>query len=66
MSDICESLALDIIHLLGETGAIVHYHDLRVPSVPHEDMATVGITDVVLAIHLVDCVLIATEHSIYD
>ena len=38
VSDIRESPALDIIHLLEEKGANVRYHDPHVPAFQHEGM----------------------------
>lgn len=66
VSDMRESPALDIIHLLEEKGAQVIYHDPHVPAFRHEGMEMVGITDLDTALKLVDCVVIATDHSAYD
>ncbi len=66
VSDIRESPALDIIHLLQEKGATVEYHDPHVPSFHHEGMAMKGITDLDAALNIADCVVIATDHSDYD
>ena len=66
VSDIRESPALDIIHLLEEKGAKVSYHDPHVPAFQHEGMEMVGVTDLALALRLVDCVVIVTDHSGYD
>ena len=66
VSDIRESPALDIIHLLEEKGAKVSYHDPHVPAFQHEGMEMVGVTDLDLALHLADCVVIVTDHTAYD
>lgn len=66
VSDIRESPALDIIHLLEAKGALVHYHDPYVPSFQHEGMEMVGVTDLLLALRFADCVVIATDHTDYD
>ncbi len=66
VSDMRESPALDIIHLLEEKGAQVIYHDPHVPAFRHEGMEMVGITDLDTALKLVDCVVIATDHSAYN
>jgi UDP-N-acetyl-D-glucosamine dehydrogenase len=66
VSDIRESPALDIIHLLQEKGATVEYHDPHVPSFQHEGMAMEGVTNLDDAISHADCVVIATDHSAYD
>jgi len=66
VSDIRESPALDIIHLLEGKGAKVSYHDPYVPAFQHEGMEMVGVTDFDLALRLADCVVITTDHSGYD
>ena len=66
VSDIRESPALDIIHLLQEKGATVEYHDPHVVAFQHEGMAMEGVTDLDAAIDAADCVVIATDHSDYD
>ena len=52
--------------LLEEKGANVSYHDPHVPAFQHEGMEMVGVTDLLLALRLADCVVIATDHSTYD
>lgn len=66
VSDMRESPALDIIHLLEEKGAHVIYHDPHVPQFQHEGMEMVGVQDLNTALRMADCVLIATDHSAYD
>ena len=66
VSDIRESPALDIIHLLEEKGAVVYYHDPHVPAFQHEGMEMVGVTDLDLVLRLADCVVVTTDHSIYN
>ena len=66
VSDIRESPALDIIHLLEEKGAVAHYHDPHVPAFQHEGMEMVGVTDLALALRMADCIVIATDHTSYD
>ena len=66
VSDIRESPALDIIHLLQEKGATVEYHDPHVAAFQHEGMAMEGVKDLDAAIDAADCVVIATDHSAYD
>lgn len=65
VSDIRESPALDIIHLLEEKGAMVYYHDPHVSAFQHEGMEMVGMTDLELALRMSDCVVITTDHSSY-
>lgn len=66
VNDMRESPALDIIHLLEEKGAQVHYHDPHVPSFQHEGMEMVSVTDLNVALRMVDCVVIATDHDAYE
>lgn len=66
VSDLRESPALDLIHLLQEKGADVAYHD---PHVPHLNMEDLALTAVALdrhALRAADCVVITTPHSSYD
>jgi len=66
VSDMRESPALDIIHLLREKGAVVNYHDPHVPTFSHDGMAMTSITDLPAALDGADCVVIATDHALYD
>lgn len=66
VSDIRESPALDIFLLLQEKGALVSYHDPFVPSLRHEEVEIVSITDLGAALHSADCTIIVTDHSSYD
>lgn len=66
ISDMRESPALDIIHLLQEKGAVVTYHDPHVPAFDHDGMAMTGETDLDAALDAADCVVVATDHSVYD
>lgn len=66
ISDMRESPALDIIHLLREKGAEVSYHDPHVPTFSHDGMAMTSITDLHAALDGADCVVIATDHALYD
>jgi UDP-N-acetyl-D-glucosamine dehydrogenase len=66
VSDIRESPALDIIHLLEGKGAQVSYHDPHVPAFQHEGMEMVGVVDLAAALATADCVVIATDHSAYE
>jgi len=66
VSDLRESPALDIIHLLEEKGAHVVYHDPHVPAFEHEGMEMVGETDLDVALGAADCVVIVTDHTAYD
>uniref|UniRef100_A0A7C1JFH9 Nucleotide sugar dehydrogenase n=1 Tax=Caldilinea aerophila TaxID=133453 RepID=A0A7C1JFH9_9CHLR len=66
VSDLRESPALDIIHLLEEKGAQVAYHDPHVPSFQFEGMEMVSVGDLEAALASADCVVIATDHDDYD
>ncbi|HHW87782.1 MAG TPA: UDP-N-acetyl-D-glucosamine dehydrogenase, partial [Chloroflexi bacterium] len=66
VSDLRESPALDIIHLLEEKGAHVAYHDPHVPAFAHDGMEMVGVTDLDAALAAADCVVIVTDHDAYD
>ena len=66
VSDVRESPALDIIHLLREKGATVAYHDPHVASIRLEGDRLHGVTDLVTALAAHDCVIVATDHTGYD
>ncbi|MFL5733175.1 MAG: nucleotide sugar dehydrogenase [Chloroflexia bacterium] len=66
VSDLRESPALDIIHLLQEKGAVVRYHDPHVPAFHHDGLEMVGVTDLDAALAGSDCTVIVTDHSDYD
>jgi len=66
VSDLRESPALDIIHLLDELGAIVSFNDPYVDDLSAEGMNTpsVALDDDVLS--QADCVVVVTHHDAYD
>jgi UDP-N-acetyl-D-glucosamine dehydrogenase len=66
VTDMRESPALDIIHLLQEKGARVDYHDPLVPAFSYEEMEMTGVVDLDAALEAADCVVIATDHTVYD
>jgi UDP-N-acetyl-D-glucosamine dehydrogenase len=66
VSDLRESPALDIIHLLREKGAAVEYHDPYVPTFHYEALHMTCVPDLAGALAAADCVVIATDHSAYD
>jgi len=66
VSDMRESPALDIIHLLEEKGARVDYHDPHVPHFQTDGLHKTCVDDLEAAIQRADCVLVATDHSSYD
>lgn len=66
VSDVRESPALDIIHLLQEKGAIVNYHDPHVPAFYYDGVSMESDIDIDKALVIADCVVVATNHSAYD
>jgi UDP-N-acetyl-D-glucosamine dehydrogenase len=66
VSDLRESPALDIMHLLEVKGAQVEYHDPHIPAFEHEGMRRTGVTDLHQALAAADCVVVVTDHAFYD
>jgi UDP-N-acetyl-D-glucosamine dehydrogenase len=66
VSDMRESPALDIIHLLHAKGANVTYNDPHVPSITYEGLALRSQGDLQGALASADCVVVATDHAAYD
>ncbi|MBK8047780.1 MAG: nucleotide sugar dehydrogenase [Anaerolineales bacterium] len=66
VSDLRESPALDIIHLLQNKGARVDYHDPFVPNFTYEELSLASVPDLEAALKCADCVVIATDHAQYD
>lgn len=66
IDDVRESPALDIIELLHEKGADVRFHDPHVENLSLNGMIIHCEPDLGEAIGLADCVLVATDHSLYD
>ena len=66
ISDVRESPALDVIHLLQERGATVSYHDPYVADLTHGgfDLRSEALTDATL--RQADCVVVVTDHAGYD
>lgn len=70
IDDVRESPALDVIKLLGDRGAQVTYHDPYIPKVSLEhvggqgEVESVALTDD--AVRNADCVVIVTDHSVFD
>ena len=61
-----ESPALDVIELLRQKGAAVHYHDPYVPAIRHNGFEMAGETDLDAALAAADCAVVVTDHSCYD
>ncbi len=66
VSDLRESPALDIIHLLEEKGAHVDYHDPYVPYLRIDGLEKECVVDLTEALKDTDCVVVATDHSSYE
>ncbi|NIM03445.1 hypothetical protein GTN66_04780 [bacterium] len=62
VSDIRESPALDVMRLLKEKGGKIVYNDPYVPQV--EGLKSISLTGSSLG--NADCVVITTDHSVYD
>ncbi len=65
-SDIRESPALDIIHLLQEKGARVLYHDPFVPTLNYDGIEMASVDALEPALRETDCAVIVTDHAGYD
>jgi UDP-N-acetyl-D-glucosamine dehydrogenase len=66
ISDLRESPALDVIHLLREKGAVVSYYDPYVPELDFEFVGLRSEKDLAGAVEKADCVAIITNHSKVD
>ena len=66
VSDVRESPALDVIHLLQEMGADIQYHDPYVPDLTHEGISQKSILLTAAVLHEADCLVVITDHSAYD
>ncbi len=69
VDDVRESPAFKIIELLEEKGAIVDYNDPYIPESPKTRMYNLSKRSVPLTaenLSSYDCVVIATDHSVYD
>jgi UDP-N-acetyl-D-glucosamine dehydrogenase len=66
VDDLRESPALDVIGLLIQKGALVQYHDPYIKTIQHDGWELATVSDLVDAVKNVDCVVIITNHSLYD
>ena len=66
VDDVRESPALDIIQLLQQQGAIVSYHDPHVPELLLDGVEMCAVEYGTAMLGDADCVLIVTDHSVYD
>ncbi len=66
VDDVRESPALDIIELLRQKGADVRYHDPYVAEFAHNGHGLRSEPDLAQALAAADCVIVVTDHSVYD
>ena len=66
VTDLRESPALDIIQLLRDKGADVHYYDPHVSTLEHEGWDLLSVPDLLSAARQADCVIVVTDHSGVD
>lgn len=66
IDDLRESPALDVIGLLRQKGSVVTYHDPYIPHVYHEDWDLDCVEDLEESLRTADCVVIITDHKVYD
>ncbi|MCU0509074.1 MAG: nucleotide sugar dehydrogenase [Anaerolineae bacterium] len=66
VDDVRESPALDIIELLRAKGARVRFHDPYITTLTHNGHGIAGEPDLERALDAADCVVIVTDHSVYD
>jgi UDP-N-acetyl-D-glucosamine dehydrogenase len=66
IDDVRESPALDVIELLRAKGADVRYHDPYVLSLSHNGHGQTSEPGLDAALETADCVMIVTDHSVYD
>jgi UDP-N-acetyl-D-glucosamine dehydrogenase len=66
IDDLRESPALDVIGLLNQKGAIISYHDPYIPNINFEGMQLDSVPALEEAIRQADCVVIITNHTVYD
>lgn len=66
VGDVREAPALDIIQLLKQQGAIVHYHDPYVSSIQFNQVDMNSVVYDMSILESVDCVIIVTDHSYYN
>jgi UDP-N-acetyl-D-glucosamine dehydrogenase len=66
VNDVRESPALDIIHFLKGKGSLVSYHDPHVTSIEYDGIEMKSVSNLDAALQEADCVVIVTDHSLYD
>ena len=66
VSDVRESPALELIHLLSQKGATVKYHDPYVPKLDLQGKSMISVTLSEQELSRADCVVVTTAHEDYD
>ncbi|HEY5996937.1 MAG TPA: nucleotide sugar dehydrogenase [Candidatus Deferrimicrobiaceae bacterium] len=66
ISDVRESPALDIIHLLQKKGAVISYADPHVPVLQDGPLKMKGVPFSADTLRKADCVVIVTNHKAFD
>lgn len=66
VDDVRESPALDVIELLRSKGADVRYHDPYVANLSHNGRGFASEPELNAALDAADCVIVVTDHSVYD
>jgi len=66
IDDLRESPALDVIGLLHQKGAEVQYHDPFIASLAEDSIQLESVQDLMGEVKSSDCVVIITNHSVYD
>lgn len=66
IDDLRESPAIDVIRLLQQKGAHVSYHDPYIPRIKEDDWEIESVPDLMRAVESADCVVIVTNHKVYD
>lgn len=66
VSDVRESPALDVIHLLKEQGAIVTYHDSFITDLEVSEVPAQAVELSAETLKNADCVVVITNHDEYD
>jgi UDP-N-acetyl-D-glucosamine dehydrogenase len=66
IDDLRESPAIDVIRLLQQKGADVRYHDPYIPHIHHDSWEMDSVTDLKEEVKRADCVVIVTNHKVYD
>jgi len=66
IDDLRESPALDVIGLLINKGAIVSFHDPYNEKIDHDKWSLTSVPDLFAAVAEADCVMVVTNHTVYD